>query len=629
MSVIILFIVKSMGLLGAALLVTSNRYPASWLTAAQRHLVLVTALASLPVLIVLAVLPQMSLPVESPQVLRQLDLWFVAPPAFAVPTGAETVGVAQGRAFAWYTWAIGGYALVVLGLLLMGLAKLVRIAHWRRSCGDTAVTLKVVDGVRVVQTPAVNAPITWGILNPEIIVPLSWSRWGLQKQQVVIAHELAHVRRRDVFTEVVGGCICAIFWVHPLAWVVQRRMQLEAEKACDDSVVLSGVDALAYAHLLVEVARAHRTSFAPAMAAEPTIPARIRALLNVRTRRTSMTMNRSLSTLALTLAVILPLGAVAPATNFEFSSDGDLFPRAKVAPIYPLQALEAQIEGHVLVEFTVTKTGTVVHPLVIEAQPPGIFEAAAINAVRKFLYTPRVEEGIAVEVSGIRNKVSFKLPATAATPAIAAADKLMRRPVRASLLQAQTLIAADELPRALAYLDELLAAAADLNPAELQQLHNMRGYLFYSQAKYPAAITEFEQVLAKGDQVDAGLRAITLFTLAQLDYVVEDYAKALVRMQLWIDETGYAVPQPQIFMSQVHYQLGDYAHAIEAMEAGIRLAQNNDVKVRENWWGLLQHLYYEQENWSKAIEVLETLQHEYPDAKYLTRLAHARDQISL
>ena len=89
--------------------------------------------------------------------------------------------------------------------------------------------------------------------------------------------------------------------------------------------------------------------------------------------------------------------------------DGEYLPIVKVAPVYPRRALQRGIEGFVIVEFTVTKQGTVRDPIVVEANPSGIFEQAAMDAAMKFKYKPRVVNGEATEVSGVQNRITFQI----------------------------------------------------------------------------------------------------------------------------------------------------------------------------------------------------------------------------
>ena len=91
------------------------------------------------------------------------------------------------------------------------------------------------------------------------------------------------------------------------------------------------------------------------------------------------------------------------------SGDGEYLPIVKVAPVYPRRALSRGIEGYVIVEFVVTKNGSVRDPMVVEAQPQGIFDQAAKEAALKFKYKPRVIDGQATEVAGVQNKITFKI----------------------------------------------------------------------------------------------------------------------------------------------------------------------------------------------------------------------------
>ncbi|MDN4503787.1 energy transducer TonB [Alteromonadaceae bacterium BrNp21-10] len=91
------------------------------------------------------------------------------------------------------------------------------------------------------------------------------------------------------------------------------------------------------------------------------------------------------------------------------SSDGEYLPIVKVAPVYPRRAQQRGIEGYVIVEFTVTKQGTVKDPQVIESDPQGMFEDAAVEAALKFKYKPRVINGEEAEVAGVQNRITFKM----------------------------------------------------------------------------------------------------------------------------------------------------------------------------------------------------------------------------
>jgi periplasmic protein TonB len=91
-------------------------------------------------------------------------------------------------------------------------------------------------------------------------------------------------------------------------------------------------------------------------------------------------------------------------------SDGEYLPIVKVAPVYPALAASRGLEGYVVVEFTVTPAGTVRDVVVVESSSE-LFNQAAVEATHKFKYKPRVVSGRPVEVSGVRNKITFVVEA--------------------------------------------------------------------------------------------------------------------------------------------------------------------------------------------------------------------------
>lgn len=90
-------------------------------------------------------------------------------------------------------------------------------------------------------------------------------------------------------------------------------------------------------------------------------------------------------------------------------TDGEYLPIVKVAPQYPRSALRKGIEGYVVLEYLVTKAGTVKAPVIIESVPEGIFDKAAIKSALRYKYKPRVVDGQPIEVSGVRTRITFQL----------------------------------------------------------------------------------------------------------------------------------------------------------------------------------------------------------------------------
>ena len=79
------------------------------------------------------------------------------------------------------------------------------------------------------------------------------------------------------------------------------------------------------------------------------------------------------------------------------------------APEYPQRALARGIEGWVLVSFTISATGAVADPMVVDADPPGVFNAAALRALMRYRYRPQIVAGVPTPTPGMLLRIHFEL----------------------------------------------------------------------------------------------------------------------------------------------------------------------------------------------------------------------------
>jgi len=104
------------------------------------------------------------------------------------------------------------------------------------------------------------------------------------------------------------------------------------------------------------------------------------------------------------------VGPVVPGHGFNLTGvDGDVIPRVRVNPDYPPNAAGKNIEGWVRVQFTVTAIGTVKDAIVVGSEPGTIFDDAALKAIARWRYNPRVVNGEAVERVGVQTMIRFEL----------------------------------------------------------------------------------------------------------------------------------------------------------------------------------------------------------------------------
>lgn len=85
-----------------------------------------------------------------------------------------------------------------------------------------------------------------------------------------------------------------------------------------------------------------------------------------------------------------------------------VIPLSRVPPKYPVRAINRHIEGWVKIEFTITTTGKVIDPVVVDAQPADIFDEAALKALRQWVFKQKIVDGQPVEQRAVQT-LQFKL----------------------------------------------------------------------------------------------------------------------------------------------------------------------------------------------------------------------------
>jgi beta-lactamase regulating signal transducer with metallopeptidase domain len=177
-------------------------------------------------------------------------------------TGAPIILPGSWALYIFYLWA----ALASLFLLRVGIG-LWRLHALRKTfipvdlneldesvrdtlrCGVSRASLLLFTSERV------QVPAAIGLIKPVVVVP----RWAIDELSAdelkhVLLHEVAHVRRRDSWTNLVQQLVKAVLFFHPAVWWIERRMSLEREVACDDAVLAETASPRAYAECLKHLA---------------------------------------------------------------------------------------------------------------------------------------------------------------------------------------------------------------------------------------------------------------------------------------------------------------------------------------------------------------------------------------
>ncbi len=204
-------------------------------------------------------------------------------------------GAASAYPFGWVElvfalWTLGIFLFLIRSLsaarFLTKLEKESKPAseHIRRKFVELRAVICPQRKVVLLQSSLVNSAFTWGIIRPRIVLPHSVSEWSSVDLEMVLMHELEHVRRKDALAVLISRIFLALNWVNPLAWIAVRKSVQLREEACDRSVLQSGYPGQSYAEMLFRQASVVASPIwrtpATAVAENGTIEQRIKMILN-------------------------------------------------------------------------------------------------------------------------------------------------------------------------------------------------------------------------------------------------------------------------------------------------------------------------------------------------------------
>lgn len=153
-----------------------------------------------------------------------------------------------------------------------------------RTCRRLARSLGVTRRVAVGFSDRVASPIVLGVVRPMILLPATLATgWVPERLEMILLHELAHVRRHDVLVHIVQRVTEALWFFHPAVWSVSRWLTLECEQCCDAFVLDRTGRPCAYARTLVALSGGVRSPAAATLGAamaDRHLVTRIRRILN-------------------------------------------------------------------------------------------------------------------------------------------------------------------------------------------------------------------------------------------------------------------------------------------------------------------------------------------------------------
>lgn len=262
-----------------------------------------------------AVEPRAALPQLSPVLVQAVAGSAVAEPQPWLPS----FSMAQWFAFVWLAGVAGLLARRALGSLqllrLKSQSHAVQDASMLTATTRVAAALGVRRGIALRSSSGVTVPLTWGFIQPVLLLPASAQKWDAASLEAALRHEMGHIRHCDALTRLIATFITAFYWPNVLVWLAAKAWRTVQEQAADDLVMSGGGVAENYALQLLEAARSVQAAGglrAPAMAmAQPsTLETRLSAIMDGTRNRSSYSLRGAVTGLVLSCSM-LALCAVA------------------------------------------------------------------------------------------------------------------------------------------------------------------------------------------------------------------------------------------------------------------------------------------------------------------------------
>ena len=248
-------------------------------------------------------------------------------------SGARGLG-AETAAWLGLTWVVG--AAISLLVLFAGLAHLTWLAskarrveegRWADLAREVAAAVELRRPVTILRSDHPTLLVTWGVVQPKVILPAVADDWSDDRARVVLRHEFAHIGRGDWVVFMAAELLRAVYWFNPLVWIACIRVRQDSENACDDAVLSAGIAGPDYATHLLDLARTLNSNRrrsrpplpAPAMARPSSLQGRISAMLNASLNRRPLTPSTRVASVAAFLALTVLLAGVGAQRFYTLS----------------------------------------------------------------------------------------------------------------------------------------------------------------------------------------------------------------------------------------------------------------------------------------------------------------------
>ncbi len=219
----------------------------------------------------------------------------------------------------WFGGFLFGITKIMIGIILSHIilknSSQINNSYIESITNQIINKLQIKRTVHVVLSKHVSIPITTGLFHQYVILPHTAINWTNNEIKMALVHEMAHIKRMDIFWILISSVVGAIYWFNPLVWICRKQLILDAEKASDNFVLNAGTDPFSYAeHLLMTARNYKKTALVSPltvnMANRTQLEGRLMSIMSK--RKKSITAKSSVVRIAMiaSLAIIIPLASV-------------------------------------------------------------------------------------------------------------------------------------------------------------------------------------------------------------------------------------------------------------------------------------------------------------------------------
>ena len=201
----------------------------------------------------------------------------------------------------------------------------------------------------------------------------------------------------------------------------------------------------------------------------------------------------------------------------------------------------------------------------------------------------------------------------------------LRNNIYEKLAEAQAFAEAKQYLEAEAVLNDMLGATSKkskLNRYELANVYNTYAYLRYAVEDYDGALDYYQKVIDQRPEIPLALEINTLYTVAQLYFLQENWRKGIDTLNTWMSVTDTPSTNAYVLLANGYFQLKDYDKSLSNIQIAIDREESAGKVPKEQWYNLARFIHFDRDNFREALNVLELLIMYYPKKQYWVQASH-------